>query len=79
MPSKNTEEKEKIKKEEKKQRSVTSKAQLKDVEVVHKIIEQKERQRTPGSLESTYTKVQLRNGTVKETYGERYGRPDGGQ
>lgn len=73
--TKNTENKEKIKAKEKEVRSVTSKAQLKDVEAVHKIIEQKPEVRTKGSLPSTYTKVQLRNGTIKETYGERYGRP----
>jgi hypothetical protein len=75
--TKNTEEKEKIKTKEKRTRSITSKAELKDVEVVNKVIEQKKEQRTPGSLPSTYTKIQMRNGTIKETYGERYGRPTG--
>lgn len=73
---KNTEEKDKVKAKEAKTRSITSKAQLKDVEVVNEILEQKANVRTPGSLESTYTKVKLRNGTIKESYGERYGRPD---
>jgi hypothetical protein len=74
--SKNTENKEKVKAQEAKARSITSKAQLKNVEVVNEILEQKPKVSTKGSLESTYTKIKLRNGTIKETYGERYGRPD---
>tara|TARA_Y100001951_G_scaffold103754_1_gene113338 strand:- start:698 stop:925 length:228 start_codon:yes stop_codon:yes gene_type:complete len=73
MPKKkNTNKKEEIKAEEKRVRSVTSKAQLKDVEIVNKILEQKKEVTTPGSMPATYTKIKLRNGTVKETYGERY-------
>ena len=75
---KNTENKEKIKKKEKVARSVTSKKELKDVEIVNKIVEQKAEVMTQGALPSTYTKIQLRNGTIKETYGERYGRPADG-
>lgn len=73
MPKKkNTNKKEEIKAEEKRVRSVTSKAQLKDVEIVNKILEQKKEVTTPGSMPATYTKIKLRNGTIKETYGERY-------
>ena len=75
--TKNTEEKEKVKAKDKRTRSITSKAELKNVEVVNKIIEQKKEQRTPGALPPTYTKILIRNGTIKETYGERYGRPTG--
>jgi hypothetical protein len=73
---KNTEEKDKVKAKEAKAHAITSKAQLKNVEVVNEILEQKSKISTRGSLESTYTKIKLRNGTIKETYGERYGRPD---
>jgi hypothetical protein len=73
---KNTEEKDKVKAKEAKAHAITSKAQLKNVEVVNEILEQKSKMSTRGSLESTYTKIKLRNGTIKETYGERYGRPD---
>ena len=73
MPKvKNTNKKEEIKAEEKRVRSVTSKTQLKDVEIVNEILEQKKEVTTPGSMPATYTKIKLRNGTVKETYGERY-------
>jgi hypothetical protein len=76
--TKDTNKKEKIKEKEKVARSVTSKAELKDVEIVSEIIEQKAGVRTNNSLPSTYTKIQLRNGTIKETYGERYGKPANG-
>jgi hypothetical protein len=76
--TKDTNKKEKIKEQEKVARSVTSKAELKDVEIVSEIIEQKAGVRTNNSLPSTYTKIQLRNGTIKETYGERYGKPANG-
>jgi len=76
--TKDTNKKEKIKEKEKVSRSVTSKAELKDVEIVSEIIEQKAGVRTNNSLPSTYTKIQLRNGTIKETYGERYGKPANG-
>tara|TARA_Y100000296_G_C5094172_1_gene216468 strand:- start:482 stop:724 length:243 start_codon:yes stop_codon:yes gene_type:complete len=75
--TKNTEKKEKIKTGEKVARSITNQKQLKDVKVVTKVLEQQSGVTTKGSRPSTYTKIQLRNGTVKETYGERYGRPDG--
>lgn len=76
--TKDTNKKEKIKEQEKVARSVTSKVELKDVEIVSEIIEQKAGVRTNNSLPSTYTKIQLRNGTIKETYGERYGKPANG-
>ena len=76
--TKDTNKKEKIKEKEKVARSVTSKAELKDVEIVSENIEQKAGVRTNNSLPSTYTKIQLRNGTIKETYGERYGKPANG-
>jgi hypothetical protein len=80
MPNreKNTENKDKVKAKEAKAHAITSKAQLKDVEVVNEILEQKTKVSTKGSLESTFTKIKLRNGTIKETYGERYGRPADG-
>lgn len=76
--AKDTNKKEKIKEKERVAKSVTSKAELKNVEVVNKVLEQKSEVRTPGSLPSTYTKIQLRNGTIKETYGERYGKSTSG-
>ena len=76
--TKDTNKKEKIKEQEKVARSVTSKAELKDVEIVSEILEQKTEVRNRNSLPSTYTKIKLRNGTIKETYGERYGKPTNG-
>ena len=76
MPNKNTESKDKQKEKDKVARSVTSKAELKDVEIKNEILEQRTGAQTNGGLASTYTKIQLRNGTIKETYGERYGKPD---
>ena len=67
--------KEKQKEKDRVAKSVTSKAELKNVEINNKILEQKAKVRTAGGLESTYTKIQLRNGTIKEHYGERHGRP----
>ena len=55
---------------------ITSKTQFKDVEKVMEIVEQKADVATKNGLPSTYTKIQLPNGTIKETYGERYGKPD---
>ena len=52
-------------------KEVTSKAELKEVEKTNVILEVKKNVRTAGSLPSTYTKMQLRNGTIKESYGER--------
>ena len=76
--TKDTNKKEKVKEKDKVARAVTSKAELKNVEIVSKVLEQKPEVRTHGSLPSTYTKIQLRNGTIKETYGERYGKPTDG-
>ena len=76
--TKDTNEKEEIKAKEKVARAVTSKAELKDIEIVSEILEQQTDVRTHNSLPSTYTKIQLRNGTIKETYGERYGKPTNG-
>jgi len=75
MANKNTESKDKQKEKDKKERSVTSKAEFKNIEINNKILEQKTEVSTKGSLPSTYTKIQLRNGTIKESYGELYGRP----
>jgi hypothetical protein len=75
---KDTNNKEEIKEQVKVAKSITSKAELKNVEVVNKILEQKPEVRTNGSLPSTYTKIKLRNGTIKETYGERHGKPTDG-
>jgi len=57
--------------------SITSKTQLKDVDNTMVIMEQKANVQAGkgGGLPSTYTKIKLPNGTIKETYGERYGRP----
>ena len=76
--TKDTNEKDVIKAKEKVARSVTSKAELKNVEIVSEILEQQTDVRTHNSLPSTYTKIKLRNGTIKETYGERYGKPTNG-
>jgi hypothetical protein len=76
--TKDTNEKDAIKAKEKVARSVTSKAELKNVEIVSEILEQQTDVRTRNSLPSTYTKIKLRNGTIKETYGERYGKPANG-
>ena len=76
--TKDTNEKDVIKAKEKVARSVTSKAELKNVEIVSEILEQQTDVRTHNSLPSTYTKIKLRNGTIKETYGERYGKPANG-
>ena len=76
--TKDTNEKDVIKAKEKVARSVTSKAELKNVEIVSEILDQQVDVRTHNSLPSTYTKIKLRNGTIKETYGERYGKPANG-
>ena len=76
--TKDTNKKEKIKEKDTVARAVTSKAELKDIEIVSEILEQKAEVRTHNSLPSTYTKIKLRNGTIKETYGERYGKPVNG-
>ena len=56
--------------------SITSKTQVKAVDKVEEIMEQKADVATKNGLPSTYTKIQLPNGTIKETYGERYGKPN---
>ena len=55
---------------------ITSKTQFKEVDKVMEIMEQKADMATKNGLPSTYTKIQLPNGTIKETYGERYGKPN---
>ena len=76
--TKDTNKKEKIKETNAIAKSITSKAELKDIEIVNVVLEQKPEVRTNGSLPSTYTKIQLRSGTIKETYGERHGKPTNG-
>ena len=56
--------------------SITSKTQFREVDKVMEIMEQKVNVATKNGLPSTYTKIKLPNGTIKETYGERYGKPD---
>ena len=56
--------------------SVTSKTQFKDVDRTMEFMEQKAGVATVNGLPSTYTKIKLPNGTIKESYGERYGKPD---
>jgi hypothetical protein len=75
MPNKNTESKDKQKEKDKRARSITSKAEFKNVEIHNEILEQQVGVSTPGSVPSTLTRIQLRNGTIKAHYGERHGRP----
>ena len=56
--------------------SITSKTQFKDVDRTMEIMEQKAGVATKNGLPSTYTKIKLPSGTIKESYGERYGKPD---
>ena len=56
--------------------SVTSKTQFKDVDRTMEFLEQKAGVATKNGLPSTYTKIKLPSGTIKESYGERYGKPD---
>ena len=56
--------------------NVTSKTQFKDVDRTMEFMEQKAGMATKGGLPSTYTKIKLPSGTIKESYGERYGKPD---
>ena len=56
--------------------SVTSKTQFKEVDRTMEFLEQKAGVATVNGLPSTYTKIKLPNGTIKESYGERYGKPD---
>ena len=55
---------------------ITSKTQFKAVDKVMEIVEQKADVATKNGLPSTYTKINLPSGTIKESYGERYGKPD---
>ena len=64
------------KKKKKVETSVTSKTQFQEVDRTFEVLEQKASIATKNGLPSTYTKIQLPNGTIKETYGERYGKPD---
>ena len=66
----------KKKKEKAPETSVTSKTQFKDVERTFEVLEQKAGIATTNGLPSTYTKINLPSGTIKESYGERYGKPD---
>ena len=56
--------------------SITSKTQFKDVDRTMEIMEQRAGVATKNGLPSTYTKIKLPNGTIKESYGERYGKPN---
>lgn len=64
------------KQKKKPENSITSKAQFKDVDRTMEIMEQKAGVATKNGLPSTYTKIKLPSGTIKESYGERYGKPD---
>ena len=64
------------KKKKKAETSVTSKTQFKEVDRTMEIMEQKSGVATKNGLPSTYTKIKLPSGTIKESYGERYGKPN---
>ena len=64
------------KKKKKAETSITSKTQFKDVDRTMEFLEQKAGVATKNGLPSTYTKIKLPNGTIKESYGERYGKPN---
>ena len=64
------------KKKKKAETSVTSKTQFKEVDRTFEVLEQKASIATKNGLPSTYTKINLPSGTIKESYGERYGKPD---
>ena len=64
------------KKKKKAETSVTSKTQFKEVDRTMEIVEQRAGVATKNGLPSTYTKIKLPSGTIKESYGERYGKPD---
>ena len=66
----------KKKREKAPETSITSKTQFKDVERTFEVLEQKASMATKGGLPSTYTKIKLPSGSIKESYGERYGKPD---
>jgi len=52
-------------------RQVINKQELKEVIVDNAVLDQV-RMTTPGARESTKTTIQLRNGTVKEVFGENH-------
>ena len=56
--------------------SITSKTQFKDVDRTMEVMEQRAGVATKNGLPSTYTTIKLPRGTIKESYGERYGKPD---
>ena len=56
--------------------SITSKTQFKEVDRTMEVMEQRAGVATKNGLPSTYTKIKLPSGTIKESYGERYGKPD---
>jgi len=56
--------------------SITSKTQFKDIDRTMEVMEQRAGVATKNGLPSTYTKIKLPSGTIKESYGERYGKPD---
>ena len=64
------------KKKKKVETSITSKTQFKEVDRTMEIVEQRAGVATKNGLPSTYTKIKLPSGTIKESYGERYGKPD---
>ena len=66
----------KKKKKKAPENSITSKAQFKDVDRTMEVMEQRAGVATKNGLPSTYTKIKLPSGTIKESYGERYGKPD---
>ena len=66
----------KKKKEKAPENSIISKSQFKEVERTMAVMEQKAGVATKNGLPSTYTKIKLPSGTIKESYGERYGKPD---
>ena len=63
-------------KKKKPENSITSKTQFKEVDRTMEVMEQKAGVATVNGLPSTYTKIKLPSGTIKESYGERYGKPD---
>ena len=56
--------------------SITSKTQFKEVDRTMEVMEQRAGVATKNGLPSTYTKIKLPSGTIKESYGERYGKPN---
>jgi hypothetical protein len=68
---KDTNNKAEVKAKNKRTKTIQQKKDLKNIEIDNEVLEIREGVRTNGGLPSTYTKTQLRTGTVKETYGER--------